>query len=177
MRAMLSSPRWKRWEAARRQRRAVRTEDGLDRPGMLGGRVETTWSLSGDSRSAPVQVGMHMRVSSLSIQDPKRASSGCGAGISPPKVRPFPFNPRHPAIPVRSPLEARSVLRSAGPRYSAHASPREIETMTDAGVAPARGLLAQLAATEQAYLATSPYRLVHENDMRAGRYLVRVQVV
>ena len=48
--------------------------------------------------------------------------------------------------------------------------------MTEAGVAAARGLLAELAAAEQAYLATSPYRLVHENDMRAERYLVRVQV-
>ena len=49
--------------------------------------------------------------------------------------------------------------------------------MPDAGVARARTLLEQLAAAEQAYLSTSPYRLVHENDMRAGRYLVRVQVV
>ena len=49
--------------------------------------------------------------------------------------------------------------------------------MTDNGVVHARALLAELATAEQAYLATSPYRLVHENDMRAGRYVVRVQVV
>ena len=49
--------------------------------------------------------------------------------------------------------------------------------MTEAGVAHARGLLAELAAAERAYLAAGPYRLVHENDMRAGRYVVRVQVV
>jgi hypothetical protein len=49
--------------------------------------------------------------------------------------------------------------------------------MTEAGVARARELLAELAAAERAYLATSPYRLIHENDMRAGRYLVRVKVV
>jgi len=49
--------------------------------------------------------------------------------------------------------------------------------MTEAGVARARGLLAELAAAERTYLATTPYRLVHENDMRAGRYLVRVEVV
>jgi len=49
--------------------------------------------------------------------------------------------------------------------------------MTETGVAHARGVLALLAAAEQAYLATRPYRLVHENDMLAGRYVVRVQVV
>jgi hypothetical protein len=32
------------------------------------------------------------------------------------------------------------------------------------------------AAAERDYLATSPYRLVHEHDMRGGRYVVRAQV-
>lgn len=40
----------------------------------------------------------------------------------------------------------------------------------------ARHALGTLAAAEREYLATSPYRLVHEHDMRAGRYLVRVHV-
>ncbi|MEO8561713.1 MAG: hypothetical protein ABI601_06540 [bacterium] len=40
----------------------------------------------------------------------------------------------------------------------------------------ARRQLALLAATEQAYLDSSPYRLVHEHDARAGRYLVHVKV-
>lgn len=45
------------------------------------------------------------------------------------------------------------------------------------GVDVARRLLAELAAAEQAFLATSPYRLVHDNDMRAGRYIVRARIV
>jgi hypothetical protein len=44
-------------------------------------------------------------------------------------------------------------------------------------VSRARDRLVLLAAAEREYLATYPYRLVHEHDMRAGRYLARVQVV
>ena len=40
----------------------------------------------------------------------------------------------------------------------------------------ARAQLAALADAERAYLATSPYRLVHAHDVRGGRYAVRVQV-
>jgi hypothetical protein len=40
----------------------------------------------------------------------------------------------------------------------------------------ARELLARLADAERAFLATGPYRLVHEHDRRAGRYLVRAQI-
>ncbi len=34
-----------------------------------------------------------------------------------------------------------------------------------------------MAAAEHEFLARNPYRLVHEHDMRGGRYVVRVQVV
>ena len=40
----------------------------------------------------------------------------------------------------------------------------------------ARQQLRQLTDAEREFLATQPYRLVHEHDMRGGRYLVRVQV-
>jgi hypothetical protein len=40
----------------------------------------------------------------------------------------------------------------------------------------ARRELATLADAERAYLATTPYRLVHAHDVRGGRYAVRVQV-
>ena len=40
----------------------------------------------------------------------------------------------------------------------------------------ARERLAHLAEAERAFLATSPYRLAHEHDRRAGRYLVRAHV-
>ena len=40
----------------------------------------------------------------------------------------------------------------------------------------ARRQLHQLADAEREHLATQPYRLVHEHDMRGGRYLVRVNV-
>jgi hypothetical protein len=40
----------------------------------------------------------------------------------------------------------------------------------------ARERLAQLGEAERAFLATNPYRLVHEHDRRAGRYVVRVQI-
>lgn len=36
--------------------------------------------------------------------------------------------------------------------------------------------LARLADAERDYLATQPYRLVHEHDMRGGRYVVRAVV-
>ena len=39
----------------------------------------------------------------------------------------------------------------------------------------ARQQLRQLVDAEREFLATHPYRLVHEHDMRGGRYLVRVQ--
>ncbi|MFI5257240.1 MAG: hypothetical protein ACHQRK_08260 [Gemmatimonadales bacterium] len=41
----------------------------------------------------------------------------------------------------------------------------------------ARQQLAALAAAEGDYLATSPYRLVHEHEPRRERYVVRVQVL
>jgi hypothetical protein len=41
----------------------------------------------------------------------------------------------------------------------------------------ARQSLARLIEAERHYLAGSPYRLVHEHDMRGGRYLVRANVV
>ena len=41
----------------------------------------------------------------------------------------------------------------------------------------ARQQILLLHAAEREYLATNPYRLVHEHDMRGGRYVVRVQVV
>jgi hypothetical protein len=40
----------------------------------------------------------------------------------------------------------------------------------------ARQQILLLAGAEREYLATTPYRLVHEHDMRRGQYLVRVQV-
>jgi hypothetical protein len=41
----------------------------------------------------------------------------------------------------------------------------------------ARQQILALAAAEREYLATAPYRLVHDHDMRRGQYHVRVQVV
>ena len=41
----------------------------------------------------------------------------------------------------------------------------------------ARQQLARLAAEERDYLASTPYRLAHEHDMRGARYLVRIHVV
>lgn len=46
-----------------------------------------------------------------------------------------------------------------------------------AALARARDQLLRLAAAERDFLAATPYRLVHEHDVRAGRYVVRVQVV
>jgi hypothetical protein len=46
-----------------------------------------------------------------------------------------------------------------------------------ASIERARQQLLLLAAAERDHLATNPYRLVHEHDMRGGRYLVRAQVV
>jgi hypothetical protein len=45
-----------------------------------------------------------------------------------------------------------------------------------ASLEQARRNLDRLAAAEREYLATNPYHLAHEHDMRRGRYLVRVQV-
>jgi hypothetical protein len=53
----------------------------------------------------------------------------------------------------------------------------ELSSTTPAGlVQRARALLGELAAAERGWLATQPYRLVHEHDMRRGRYVVRVKV-
>src|SRR4051812_11108942 len=43
-------------------------------------------------------------------------------------------------------------------------------------LAQARHQLSRLGEAERAYLDTHPYRLVHEHDMRAGQYRVRVDV-
>jgi hypothetical protein len=45
-----------------------------------------------------------------------------------------------------------------------------------AALVRARERLARLAEAERAFLATSPYRFLHEHDKRAGRYVVRAQV-
>lgn len=44
-----------------------------------------------------------------------------------------------------------------------------------AALEDARRLLERLAAAEREHLSASPYRLVHEHDMRGGRYLVRAR--
>jgi hypothetical protein len=43
-------------------------------------------------------------------------------------------------------------------------------------LARARERVEMLAAAEREYLASSPYRLAHEHDMRGGRYVVHVHV-
>lgn len=43
-------------------------------------------------------------------------------------------------------------------------------------LAEVRAQLARLADAERQYVASQPFRLVHEHDMRAGRYVVRVDV-
>ena len=45
-----------------------------------------------------------------------------------------------------------------------------------ASLASARELIGQLATGERGFMATNPYRLAHEHDMRGGRYIVRVHV-
>jgi hypothetical protein len=45
-----------------------------------------------------------------------------------------------------------------------------------AAIERARQQLLELTAAEREYLATMPYRLVHDYDMRRGQYIVRVQV-
>jgi hypothetical protein len=52
-----------------------------------------------------------------------------------------------------------------------------VNTPSTERLAIARNLLARLVEAERAFLATSPYRLVHEHDMRGGRYVVRATVV
>ena len=46
-----------------------------------------------------------------------------------------------------------------------------------ASLARARDQLRRLATGEQEWLALAPFRLVHENDLRGGRYTVRAAVV
>lgn len=46
-----------------------------------------------------------------------------------------------------------------------------------AALEQAREELARLVAAEREFLATTPYRLAHEHDMRGGRYVVRVHVL
>jgi hypothetical protein len=74
-------------------------------------------------------------------------------------------------IPARSAL-LHSVLRAAGTGCKLYIMTHNHR----AAVERARQQLLELAAAEREHLATMPYRLVHEYDMRRGQYLVRVQV-